>query len=93
MLDNIKTLSELANAVSQARSASGKSATEIAAHAGRSRDILYRLERGDDITASALLDLLRGMGYSLRLEPARLPTLEEMTQRFAADLGDEGAGA
>ena len=92
MLDNIKTSRDLAIATGMARTASGKSATEIAQHAGRSRDILYRLERGDDITVSALLDLLRAMGYSLRLEPARMPTLEEMTQRFAADF-DQGDGA
>jgi len=85
MLDNIKTPIELAAAAAEARASSGKTATDIARHAGRSRDILYRLERGDDITVSALLDLLRAMGFSIRLEPARLPTLDEMTQRFAAE--------
>lgn len=89
MRDSIKTLQELATAAVQARVASGKTATDIAAHAGRSRDILYRLERGEDLTVSALLDLLRGMGFALRLEPARLPTLEEMSQRFAAELDPE----
>ena len=63
----------------------------MAARAGRSRDILYRLERGEDVTVSALMDFLRALGLSLSLQPAGLPTLEEMQRRFAGDPLDDDA--
>lgn len=88
-MDTIRTLADLATAFGQARAASGKRATEIASHAGRSRAILYRLEQGEDITVSALLDLIRGTGYALQLVPAGMPTLEEMRRRFAQDVDED----
>ncbi len=81
-MDKIKTLSALGEAVRQSRKDQGQSATAIASRAGRSRDILYRLEKGQDVSVSALLDILRAAGYAIQLTPAGLPTLEEMRQRF-----------
>jgi len=72
----------------QARKAAGLTATEVAQRSGRSRDILHRLERGEDITLSSLFDILRACGLSLQLVLARLPTLAEMRQRFAQDDDD-----
>jgi HTH-type transcriptional regulator / antitoxin HipB len=85
MLDKIQLALDLGNAVITAREQAGLTATEVARRAGRSRDILHRLERGDDVTVAALLDILRGLGWAIRLEPAGAPTLDEMQRRFAGD--------
>lgn len=83
MLDKLRTLNDLGKAVHARRKTCGMSASAIARKAGRSREILYRLERGEDVTASALLDLLRAMDMALNVVPAGLPTLEEMQERLA----------
>jgi len=84
----IRTLTDLGDAVRGARREQGMKAIQVAAKSGRSRDLLHRLETGGDITTGALLDVLRGMSYTLRLERLGLPTLDEMRLRFADD--DEG---
>lgn len=81
----IRTLADLGEAIRHTRLTQGLKATHVAAQAGRSRDLLHRLETGRDVTTGALLDVLRSMGYSLRLERLGLPTLDEMRQRFAED--------
>ena len=81
----IRTLPDLAEAVLRARESQGLTATAVARRAGRSRDILYRLEHGEDVSVSSLLDLLRAMGHQLALVPARLPTLDEARERFRDD--------
>lgn len=81
----IRNLTDLGDAVRSVRRERGMKATHVAAQAGRSRDLLHRLETGGDITTGALLDVLRSMGYTLRLERLGLPTLDEMRQRFAED--------
>ncbi|HET9049947.1 MAG TPA: helix-turn-helix transcriptional regulator [Chiayiivirga sp.] len=81
----IRTLTDLGDAVRGARREQGLKATQVAAKSGRSRDLLHRLETGGDVTTGSLLDVLRGMGYTLRLEPLGLPTLEEVRQRFSED--------
>lgn len=81
----IRTLEDLGAAVAGLRKAQRLSATSVAAKAGRSRDILYRLERGADVSVSSLLDVLRSIGYQIDLTPARSPTLEEVRDRFADD--------
>ena len=81
----IRTAADLGSAIRQARKNAGLKATQVAAVAGRSRDLLHRLENGSDVTTSALLDVLHSMGYTVRLEKLALPTLDEMRQRFADD--------
>lgn len=88
MLLPIRTLMDLGDAVRSARREQGLKATQVAMQSGRSRDLLHRLETGGDVTTGALLDVLRSMGCTLRLEPLGLPTLEEVRQRFAED--DDG---
>lgn len=84
----IRTLADLGEAIRHTRRAQGLKATHVAAQSGRSRDLLHRLETGGDVTTGALLDVLRSMGYSLRLERLGLPTLDEMRQRFVEDDDD-----
>ena len=85
----IRTLSDLGARVAQARKADGNTATSIARQANRSRDILHRLERGEDVSVSSLLDILRAIGVRLELTPARPPTLDEVKERFAEDGEDK----
>lgn len=87
-MDKLRTLHDLGGAFAAHRRKATLSATRIAAQARRSREILYRLERGEDLTVSALLDLLRAAGLAITLVPAGLPTLDEMRERFA-DLEDD----
>ena len=76
MKDIIRVPADLGRAVHEARKTGKLKATAIAAHSGRARNVLYRLERGDDVTVASLLDILRAMGLTIRLEPLGLPTLD-----------------
>jgi len=90
MNDKIRTSHDLGMALKQLRVARKLKAIDIAAHSGRSRDVLHRLEKGQDVTVHSLFDILRAMGLCLRIENAGLPTLEEMQAHFAGD-GDDSA--
>ena len=61
------------------------SATELAQRSGRSRDLIWRLESGRDVSSSALFDVLRVLGSALQVTAPGLPTLEEMRERFKED--------
>ncbi len=84
MKDIIRIPSDLGRAVKTARKSMRIKTTYIAKHTGRSRDVLNRLERGEDVTVSALMDILSAMGLVLCIERAGLPTLNEMAARVAA---------
>jgi HTH-type transcriptional regulator / antitoxin HipB len=86
MQDIIRNPKDLGSAIEAARKASHLTAVELAERSGRARSLLYRLERGEDVTVASLLDLLRAMGLTIRLEPLGLPNLAEVRRRF----GDEG---
>ena len=88
MQDTIRLPSDLGLAIRQARKSRKLNASTVARSAGHSRDVLHRLERGDDVTVASLLAILGSMGLVLKLEPAGLPTLHEMQQRFASDPDD-----
>ena len=88
--DIIRLPADLGQAIQAARKAARLKTTDIAKASGRSRDVLNRLERGQDVTVASLLDILASMGLALRLERSGLPTLHEMQHRFAAD-DDSGA--
>ncbi len=90
MKDIIRLPQDLGKAIKDARKELGLKTTDVARHSGRSRDVLHRLERGDDVTVSSLMTILAAMGLVLRIERLGLPTLEEMTERFA-DLDDDDA--
>jgi len=85
MQDTIRVPADLGRAVHEARKTGPLKATAIAVRSGRARSVLYRLERGDDVTVASLLDILRAMGLTIRLEPLGMPTLEEVRSRFALD--------
>lgn len=88
-MDKLRLPSDLGEAIKRHRKTHKLKSTEISQKAGRSRDILNRLERGEDVTVKSMFDILRAMGLSIRLEPAGMPTLAEMRERFGGDTDDE----
>ena len=88
IMDKIKTPQMLGAAFHKMRTEAGLRPTSIAQRAGRSRDILYRLECGKDVSVSALLDLLRATGHAIQIVPAGLPTMEQMRSMFQEDADD-----
>jgi HTH-type transcriptional regulator/antitoxin HipB len=86
---NIRFIADLGFEFRRTRKARGIKTTELAKAAGCSRDMLYRLENGEEITTGALLDFLRAMDCTISIEPSGLPTLEEMQQRFNQEESDD----
>ncbi len=91
MKDIIRLPCDLGEAIKQFRKAEKIKAIHIAQHSGRSRDVLHRLECGEDVTVSSLMSILAAMGLVMRLEKAGLPTLAEMRARFADEDDDDAA--
>ena len=88
IMDKINNASDLGRELRAVRKRLGIRSVQLARDSGRSRDVLNRLERGDDVYVSSLFDALRAMGYSIRLEKKGLPTLEEMQPFTERELGD-----
>lgn len=89
IMDKIKTTQMLGAAFHRMRSEAGLRPSKIAERAGRSRDILYRLESGKDISVSALLDLLRATGQAIQIVPTGLPTMDQMRAMFQEETDDD----
>jgi transcriptional regulator with XRE-family HTH domain len=85
MSDDLRTPADLGGAIRDLRVRQKISATELAQRSGRSRDLIWRLESGRDVSSSALFDVLRVLGSALRVTEPGLPTLEEMRERFKDD--------
>jgi HTH-type transcriptional regulator / antitoxin HipB len=82
-MQDIQTLAELGQAVRDARLAARLSTVEVARDSGRSRDVLHRLESGQDVSASSLLAILAAIGRHIELAALARPTLSDMQRRFA----------
>ena len=82
-MQDIRTLAELGQAVRDARLAAHLSTVEVARGSGRSRDVLHRLENGQDVSASSLLAILAAIGRRIELAEVTRPTLSDMQRRFA----------
>lgn len=80
----IRMPKDLGAAIKRARESAGMSITEVARKAGRVRDVVYRLEAGHDTSVVSLFAVLSTLQLNIRLEPARMPTLEEVTARFGS---------
>ncbi|HEY2256693.1 MAG TPA: transcriptional regulator [Variovorax sp.] len=61
------------------------SKSELADKAGKVREVIYRLEGGEDTTVSSLMAVLGALGLAVRLEPVGLPSAEEVARRFQDD--------
>jgi DNA-binding phage protein len=59
--------------------------SELAKKAGKVREVVYRLEAGEDSTVSSLLAVLGALGLAIRLERVGLPSAQEVARRFQED--------
>lgn len=91
IMDKLRLPADLGTAIAQYREDNKLSAVAVARKAGRSRTVLHKLERGEDVTVTSLFDLLRAMGLCLSLQKAGMPTLEEMQRRFADGDDDDAS--
>ena len=85
MTYNIRLTDELGEQLRAQRESLGMSKSELAERAGKVREVVYRLEAGEDTTVSSLLAVLGALGLAMRLERVGLPTAEEVARRFRED--------
>lgn len=90
MTDTIRLPQDLGRVLRSRREAAGLSKKELAQRAGKVREVIYRLEAGEDVTVSSMLAVLSALGLVVRLEKAGLPTMQEVAARFAEAEDDEG---
>ena len=90
MADNLRLPDELGRQLLERRKALGLSKSVLAQRAGKVREVVYRLEAGDDSTVSSLLAVLGALGLALRLEPVGLPSAQEVARRFQMDDDQDG---
>ncbi|HEY8877360.1 MAG TPA: helix-turn-helix transcriptional regulator [Roseateles sp.] len=88
MAVNIRLATELGEVLRQRREGLGLSKKAVAERAGRVREVVYRLENGEEASVSSLFDVLRALNLAMRLEPAGLPTMEEVAAAFNKDDDD-----
>lgn len=88
MTDIARFTDELGLIVKARREALGLSKKELAERSGKVREVIYRLEAGEDITVSSLFSVLRALGLAVRVERAGMPTMEEVRARFDRDEDD-----
>lgn len=93
MTDAVRLSDELGRQLLERRKALGLSKSELAQRAGKVREVVYRLEAGEDSTVSSLLAVLGALGLVLRLEPAGLPSAQEVARRFQMDDGQDDGDA
>ncbi|MBV8621694.1 MAG: helix-turn-helix domain-containing protein [Curvibacter sp.] len=85
MTDIIRLADELGRLLRARREALHMGKSELAAKAGKVREVIYRLEAGEDTTVSSLLAVAGALGLALRLEPTGMPTAAEVSARFLDD--------
>ncbi|WP_457394151.1 helix-turn-helix domain-containing protein [Roseateles sp. P5_E1] len=85
MTGTIRLPAELGELLRQRREALGLSKKAVAERAGRVREVIYRLEGGEEASVSSLFDVLRSLNLAMRLEPVGLPTMEEVAAAFNKD--------
>ncbi|PIT75945.1 helix-turn-helix domain-containing protein [Limnohabitans sp. G3-2] len=85
MTDNIRLPDELGQQLQAHRKALGLSKSALAERAGKVREVIYRLEAGEDTTVSSLMAVMGALGLVMRMERAGLPTASEVAARFMED--------
>jgi predicted transcriptional regulator len=88
MTDRPRLPSELGDLLRRRREELGLGKKAVAERAGRVREVIYRLEGGDEASVSSLFDVLRSLNLAMHIEPAGLPTLEEVASAFNKDDDD-----
>ena len=82
MTDNIRLPDELGHQLRTRREALGLSKSALADKSGKVREVIYRLEAGEEATVSSLLAVMGALGLVMRMERAGLPTASEVAARF-----------
>jgi predicted transcriptional regulator len=90
MTDTIRLSDELGAQLRARRQELDLGKRALAERAGKVREVIYRLEAGEDVTVSSLMAVLGALGLAMRLEPVGLPTADEVARRFAIDEDDAG---
>lgn len=85
MTDNIRLPDELGRQLRERREALGLSKSALADKAGKVREVIYRLEAGEESTVSSLLAVMGALGLVLRVERAGLPSASDVAARFMED--------
>jgi transcriptional regulator with XRE-family HTH domain len=85
MTDNIRLPDELGQQLRARREALGLSKSALAEKSGKVREVIYRLEAGEDSTVSSLLAVMGALGFVMRMERAGLPSASEVAARFMDD--------
>ena len=85
MTYTIRLADELGSQLREHRQALKMSKSELAEKAGKVREVIYRLEAGEDTTVSSLMAVLGALGLALRLERVGLPSAKEVARRFQED--------
>jgi HTH-type transcriptional regulator / antitoxin HipB len=85
MTYTIRLPDELGSQLRQHRQALKMSKSRLAEKAGKVREVVYRLEAGEDTTVSSLMAVLGALGLALRLERVGLPSAKEVARRFQED--------
>lgn len=88
MTDNIRLPDELGLQLRARREALGLSKSALAEKAGKVREVIYRLEAGEDSTVSSLLAVMGALGLVMRMERAGLPSASEVAARFMEEDDD-----
>jgi len=91
MTDMIRLPDELGRLIKAQRETAKLSKKELAQRAGKVREVIYRLEAGEDVTVSSLLAVLGALGLALRIEKAGMPSMQEVAARFLVDDEDRDA--
>lgn len=89
MKDAIRLTTDLGTAIKEAREQAGLSITDVAKQAGRVRDVIYRLEAGEEVSLASLFAVLSVLQLQLRLESVGMPTLEQVQARFNPDADED----
>jgi transcriptional regulator with XRE-family HTH domain len=85
MTDDIRLSDELGQQLREQRLSLKLSKSELAVRAGKVREVVSRLEDGQDSTVSSLMAVLGALGLVLRLERVGLPSATEVARRFQDD--------
>jgi len=82
MTDIIRLPDQLAHALRERRQTLRLTKSQLAQRAGKVREVVYRLEAGQDTTVSSLLAVLGALGLAMRLDRVGLPSAEDVAKRF-----------
>jgi predicted transcriptional regulator len=88
MTDKPRLPAELGDLLRRRREELGLGKKAVAERAGRVREVIYRLEGGDDASVSSLFDVLRSLNLVMHILPAGLPSMDQVKAAFNKDDDD-----